>query len=157
MRMPERIGRAQRVDPRLERGIDVAEAEMREAQQGLRVDLGVLPVQVGGRGVPLGDVQLQRSFELRLRRRGLAVGHERLAQHAMSDDLLGFESALLGPRQERLRERDRFAGAAAAIDEGELSEREREDPVRRRAFVAQLEAALAAGGQVGRRRAQRRE
>ena len=74
MRMPERVGRLQRVEAGLKRGIHVAEAQLREAEQGLGMDLGVLPVQVGRRGVPLGDVQRQRSFELpsspRRRRRG---------------------------------------------------------------------------------------
>ena len=68
MRMPERIGRLQRVEADFKCGVHVAEAELREAEQGLGMDLGVLSVHVGRRGVPLRNVERQRSLECRLRR-----------------------------------------------------------------------------------------
>ncbi|MET0157750.1 MAG: hypothetical protein ABW197_07190, partial [Methyloceanibacter sp.] len=50
-----------------------------------------------------------------------------------------------------------FLAAAAAVDERELPEREREHQRRVSAFLAQLESAVAAGGQLWRRGALRRQ
>ena len=59
MRMPDRIPRPERVEAYFERGVHVSQAQVGDAEHRLRMDLGVLAVQVSRRGVSLGDVQRQ--------------------------------------------------------------------------------------------------
>src|SRR5262249_28138383 len=115
-----------------------------------RVDLGVLPVQVGRRGVPLGDIEGERPLECHLRGLGFAVDEECLAQHPIPDHALRFEAALFGTRDELSFERDRLAGTTTTISEREPSEGKWENHWRSSAVFAQLEAALAARRQLRR-------
>ena len=86
MRVLQLLGRSQGVERRLQRLIDVADEEVRQAQQAATVDLGVLAEHVGGSVVPLGRIELERALQMPLGRQQFAavlIGHPR---QPMPDD-----------------------------------------------------------------------
>jgi len=96
VRVTERIGRAQRLPADLERPVDLACKEMRQAQQGAAVDLSILPIHVRRRLIALGQVERKRSLEMLSCQRRLAFSEHRHRDEAVTDHLSGQISRSLG-------------------------------------------------------------